>query len=615
MEKRNDRSTAVAGRLANQQRVPASWAANTCQGAATGQAVAAELVSDNVYDYRGRLLAVRAYSSGTPADKSEYRYDPLARPIRKTATENGATTTTDMIYLGVPRSDALANLALSSDPLTQNRCAYTAANPINCVELDGHRAANISGCSVRTPQPGPLGRRVRPVGSLGLLSMETTVEMTAEAAGERWRESERRVGELAVLSAQVSALTARWLELAVELGEDGDVEDPARFLAFRCGVTVREAREYLRVGAALRELPLIRAAFARGELTFSKVRALTRVATPSCEESLFELAGVLTASQLERALRAFQRVATEDARRSQELEFVSYQFEEDGSLYLRARLPAEDGMLVVKALEAARERVHQRRREERAGAAREEPMSAVEPPRSARVEALLELAETSLAASREGEGGGERARLVVHVDAAALAAAGEGRCELEEGPVISLETARRLGCDAELVARLERDGLPLSVGRARRTVPPGLRRLLEARDEHTCCFPGCERRWHLQAHHRRHWAQGGQTSLENLVLLCFQHHRLVHEGGYAIEDDRAGGLRFRNRHGVVCGTQPPRPPPVSAEQALADNQRLGLTIGPRTNRHGDGDPLDLALAVEAIANAVGREREGRAPPT
>jgi hypothetical protein len=339
------------------------------------------------------------------------------------------------------------------------------------------------------------------------------------------------------------------------------------------------------------------------------VRALTRVATPSCEESLLGLAGMLTASQLERALRAFRRLASEDARRSQELEYVSWHFGEDGSLYLRARLPADDGTLLVKALEAARERVYERRREERAAAADTSGVEAttiIEPSRSASVEALLQLAETSLAASDESRG--ERARLVVHVDAAALTA-GEGRCELEDGPVICPETARRLGCDAEVVTQVERDGLPLSAGRSRRTVPPALRRLLQARDDSTCCFPGCERQRHLQAHHRRHWAHGGETSLDNLVLLCFHHHRLVHEGGYTIEHDQAGGLRFRNRHGLVCQTRPPRPPPGSLDQLLDDHHRLGLEIGRRTNRNGHGDPLELALTVDAIASAVGWEPE------
>ncbi|MCY7304185.1 MAG: HNH endonuclease [Thermoleophilia bacterium] len=150
------------------------------------------------------------------------------------------------------------------------------------------------------------------------------------------------------------------------------------------------------------------------------------------------------------------------------------------------------------------------------------------PLRPARVEALLDLAEASLAS--ECEPRRERARIVVHIDAAALRADDGGRSELEDGPLISPETARRLGCDADVVAQVERDGLPLSVGRSRRTVPASLRRLLEARDAYTCCFPGCERRRHLQAHHREHWAHGGETSLENLVLLCYQHHRLVHEG-------------------------------------------------------------------------------------
>jgi Domain of unknown function (DUF222)/HNH endonuclease len=439
--------------------------------------------------------------------------------------------------------------------------------------------------------------------------MQTTIVKTREQAEERWRERLRREDDLATLSAHLSAATARLIELVWQLHDEGDSDDLARFLSWRCGITGREAREYVRVAEALQELPATRAAFSRGELTFTKVRALTRVATASSEDGLLELAEALTASQLERALRAFRRVAASDVREAHELEFVDYFFEEDGSLYLRARLAAEDGTLLVKALEAARERVVERRREERAAARSDAGASAasadhtLQPPRSTHVEALLNVAEASFSAFDEQRV--ERARLVVHVDAAALSADGRGRSELEDGPVISPETARRLGCDAELVAQVERDGLPVSAGRRRRTVPPALRRLLAARDRDTCCFPGCERRRHLQAHHRQHWAHGGETSLGNLVLLCFHHHRLVHEGGYSIEDDPADGLRFRNRHGVLCSTAPPRPPPARADALLAENHRLGLNIGPRTNRNGGGGSLDLALAVSAIASAVG----------
>ena len=129
------------------------------------------------------------------------------------------------------------------------------------------------------------------------------------------------------------------------------------------------------------------------------MRALTRVANAASEEGLLELAGALTASQLERALRVYRRVAVADARESHELEFVDYYFEDDGSLYLRARLPAEDGTLLVKALEAARERVVERCREERRAAASDAAAGAapaaltLQPPRPLRVEALVELAE------------------------------------------------------------------------------------------------------------------------------------------------------------------------------------------------------------------------------
>jgi hypothetical protein len=331
---------------------------------------------------------------------------------------------------------------------------------------------------------------------------------------------------------------------------------------------------------------------------------LTWVATPASEASLLELAGALTASQLERALRAFRRLGAYEARETHELEYVDYHWGDDGSLFLRARLPAEDGTLLVRALEAVRERVRERRRHEPAGeeleGSAEGSAQPSEPPRSLRVEALVRLAEAALASHDERPS--EHARLVVHVDAAVLTADRSGRSELEDGPVISAETARRLGCDAERVTVVERDGLPVSVGRTRRTVTPKLRRLLEARDD-GCRWPGCEHRRYLDAHHRRHWALGGETSLENLVLLCSHHHRLVHEGGYTIDEGPSGELRFRNRYGLLCPGVP-RSPPGRVDDLTGQNHRLGLEIVATTNRNGCGDPLDLELAVRALQQAL-----------
>lgn len=417
--------------------------------------------------------------------------------------------------------------------------------------------------------------------------------------------------ELATLAAHINAATARWIALVWAFCEhggpaDGDV---ARWLAFRCGIATREAREVVRVAEALRELPAIRTAFARGTLTFTKVRALTHVATATSEGRLLELASALTASQLERALRAFRRLRSEDVGDSHVVEYVDYHWGEDGSLFLRARLPAEDGTLLVRALEAARERVRERRREEDETEASgdrdpraEDAARSFEPPRSVQVEALVEVAQASLCSSGDRSPG--LAQLVVHVDALALAAGRDGRSELEDGPVVSPETALRLGCDAEILTAVERHGLPVSSGRRRRTVPAAMRRLLEARDDRTCRWPGCENRRRLQAHHRRHWAHGGETSLDNLVLLCWHHHRLVHEGGYGIEDGPSGELRFRNRHGVLCPSVP-RSPPGSIDELVADNERRGLAVGARTNRNGDGDPIDLELAVSAVEHACG----------
>ena len=123
------------------------------------------------------------------------------------------------------------------------------------------------------------------------------------------------------------------------------------------------------------------------------------------------------------------------------------------------------------------------------------------------------MAETQLANGPAQRNGGARYQLVVHVDPAALSEdAPDARCALEDGPAIPAETARRLACDASLVALTEQNGRPLSVGRKTRAIPPALRRALQSRD-HGCCFPGCNQRRFVDAHHIEHWAHGGETKL------------------------------------------------------------------------------------------------------
>jgi hypothetical protein len=155
---------------------------------------------------------------------------------------------------------------------------------------------------------------------------------------------------------------------------------------------------------------------------------------------------------------------------------------------------------------------------------------------------------------------------------------------------------RRLCCDAGIVAIAERDGQALSVGRKRRTVPPAIRRALRSRDR-TCRFPGCCETRHVDAHHIHHWADGGATSLDNLVTLCRFHHRLVHEGGYGVRH-RAGALQFLRPDGRILRSLPRR---GDHGEVCAANRRRGIAPAPdAVVPRSRGERLDLPLAVDAV---------------
>jgi hypothetical protein len=393
--------------------------------------------------------------------------------------------------------------------------------------------------------------------------------------------------EIATWSAHLSAGMCRWLELVGELdrrggwGEYYGLASCAHWLSWRCAVSPRSAREHVRVARRLPGLPRIRAAFAAGELSYTKVRALTRVAEPGSEQELLELGRLLTASQLERAVRAYRRVTSDDAEAVHANACLDLSWDDDGALVLRGRLAPEDGALFLRALEAARDALAH----DGGGSAE---------PRPTRADALVALADATLAAA-ESRSGGDRYQVVVHVDAAALSGSDGGGCLLEDGPPLAAETARRIACDASLVAASDRDGHPLRLARRKRTVPVPLRRALRARDG-GCRFPGCDNQRFLHAHHIRHWAHGGATSLDNLVLLCTRHHRLVHEGGYGLDQH----LRFYNRQGrrLPAVWRPPRGDPVLLQP------KTPQTIGPDTCAHGSGEPINLTDAVEALLCAT-----------
>jgi len=328
--------------------------------------------------------------------------------------------------------------------------------------------------------------------------------------------------ELTTLAAHLHAGTCRWLELVGELDRRGDwLEDGrdscAEWLAWRCALTSRSAREHVRVARRLPDLPAIHAAFARGELSYAKVRALTRVATPEDEDALLDTARSHTAAQLERVVRGHRRLGLDEARAQFEDAYLSVFWNHDGTLEIHGRLAPEDGALLLRALDAQRDSSW------KDGCGSAEPRPRVQVTNR---EALLAVADASLGLDGGQRTGGERYQVIVHADRDVLAENGEGICELDDGSALAAETARRLSCDASVV----RDG------RKSRTIPPALRRALRSRDG-GCRFPGCENRRFIDAHHVRHWAKGGETTIGNLVLLCRRHHRAVHEGGIRVDEE------------------------------------------------------------------------------
>jgi hypothetical protein len=204
------------------------------------------------------------------------------------------------------------------------------------------------------------------------------------------------------------------------------------------------------------------------------------------------------------------------------------------------------------------------------------------------------MADSLLATGAVARTGGDRHQVVVHVDVGTLSGDDPaGRCELADGSPLAAETARRLACDAGIVPLAHLRGRPLGVGRKTRSIPPALRRALAARDR-GCGFPGCDRR-HVDAHHIHHWARGGTTDLENLVQLCRHHHRLVHEGGFAVERRPGGAIVFRTPDGRRIAGCPALP--TGRASVVRARQRRGVDSDACAPRSGDRLDLDLGVAA------------------
>ena len=436
--------------------------------------------------------------------------------------------------------------------------------------------------------------------------MANAPAVTAPDDGSSREKSERLGAEISELCSYIYATEHRLLTLIRNFDEQKGwgwlgFHSCAHWLNFKCGIDMNTARERVRVAHALGKLPKIDARFAKGALSYSKVRAMTRIADESNEDYLLMIAKHGTAYHVEKLVSKYRRAVrlndADVAKAQHDNRKLDYYYDSDGCLVIKGRFPAEQGALIVKALEMAMEKQFGAATTaandvsaETSGDSEPEPIS------TRRADALAEVAESYMNSEPVPNATADRYQVVVHVSAETSM----DHPNIEDGPYVSAETSRRIACDCSVLGvREDENGEPLSIGRKTRSIPPAMRRALRLRDA-GCRFPGCTNDRYVDGHHIRHWADGGETGLDNLVLLCRHHHHLVHEGGFACEKTEDGEVLFKD--------QRREPLPTWSALPAIDNHEIddwldreffeqGINSDTCAARWYAGDRMDWNLAV------------------
>jgi 5-methylcytosine-specific restriction endonuclease McrA len=407
--------------------------------------------------------------------------------------------------------------------------------------------------------------------------------------------------QICELAGHIAAATCRYLLLVADFdAREGwrAWEQPscAAWLAWKCQVAPATAREHVRVARALKELPVIRGKFAAGLFSYSKARALTRIATPDTEQGLVDMARHMTAGQIDRFAHAHRKVSQGNRQPSHERK-LTWRVNDDGTISVSATLPPEDGAVFLQALRASRDDLeHPHDGDLENGEPPHRPGDRV--PVEDLADALTDVCTSYLRAKIARADNPDIYQVIIHAGAAAITndagsdapqpqdqpagasaeasdapgpgqvdasivqprwpiwhPAREDRCHAADGPAISAVALQLIGCNATISTMVhDADGAVLAVGRRTRTAPAALRRAVRERDHHRCRFPGCESR-KVDLHHIQHWSNGGPTSRDNLILLCRRHHRVVHDKGYIITAAR----QFHTRDGKPIPHSPTLP--------------------------------------------------------
>lgn len=399
--------------------------------------------------------------------------------------------------------------------------------------------------------------------------------------------------EITRLSGHINAANYRLLSLIAEFDQRSGwsgtgIRSCAHWLSWKCGLDIGAAREKVRVAHALEGLPKIGAAFASGKISYSIVRALTRVATPETDEYYVYLSRWGTASQLERLVRNHRRVQRTQAQDRDQLQqedrSLCCVLDADGMWNIKAKLPPEQGEQLYKLLYGLAD-------------TEDSPGENTSLPQK-RADALSTVAEHYLATASEDTveplKGAERYQVMLHVDIDTLQEK-SNNARLGRENWIHPSVAKRISCDASLVTVLkDSSGKVLNIGRRSRIIPPSIKRALDVRDG-ACRYPGCCQTRFVDAHHIEHWADGGETSLNNLVTLCRHHHRALHQGDYRVDGD----FNFFDRHGNLIEPTAEHlfPDQDVAVKVLAIEQVRPDISAETCVTQWQGEAMDMHLAV------------------
>jgi len=449
---------------------------------------------------------------------------------------------------------------------------------------------------------------------------------------------ERLEARICELAGHLTAATCQFLMLVADFdAREGwagwEMPSCAAWLSWQCQIAPGTAREQVRVARALGSFPLITAEFAAGRLSYAKVRALTRIATPETEADLLQMAIPMTASQIERFARAHRRVCGTDDSRARPARKLTWHRIDDLDFAFRAVLPPEAAAVVLQALRAARddlEHPHEKDDADGIGSGGDGPPESLMETAENLADALVQVCAAYLSGKAATADNPDTYQVIIHAGTAAITpgsdaakelsvsaetrpggSGGPGpgwpiwhpahrwRCHIEDGPAISPATLHMIGCDATISLMVhDADGNVIAVGDRTRKPSAKLRRAIRERDRHRCRFPGCESR-RVDIHHIVYWSNGGKTRLKNLISLCKRHHALVHDKGLMIAVSR-DGFAFYTADGLPLPASPPLPQPTGDITACHDATITPTTIIPPHS----GERLNLNLAIWiAFANA------------